>query len=134
MSTNGLLKLVDVRPRAAAALAPADDSDPDVLVDVVDAIEPPAIMLLWDDPWIETAAVAQSCLLYGRLELLLVASRVEPGPGMTKLEELLGYAVGRMQQDSYTWPAAGFQAPRVFTIGGVPLLGARITYRVPVTI
>ena len=45
-----VLDLTDVRMMAAAALAPQDDADPDVHVDVVDAVTPPAILLVWDAP------------------------------------------------------------------------------------
>jgi len=130
-----LLPLDGVRAAAAAALAPADGEWPDlnVLVDVVDAVHPPALMLVWNDPWLEPQAMGR-CLFYARLEVLAIASRVEPGPGVQMLERLTGYALAHLAADSYTWPAATVQAPRVFTINGVRLLGAQLFYRVPVTI
>jgi hypothetical protein len=132
-SSNGTLKLADVRARAAAALEPAADGDPDVHMDVVDAVQPPALMLFWDDPWLEPKTIS-TCLWDASMVVLCIASRVEPGPGVAKLEELVAYTVARLIADTYTWPAATLQAPRVFTIGNVPLLGARIIYRVPVTL
>jgi hypothetical protein len=133
VSTNGALPLGEVRARAALALAPVQDTDPYVLVDVVDAVSPPALMLLWDDPWLEPRTVGRG-FWDARLLVLCIASRVEPGPGMAKLEELASYVVGRLRDDSYQWPTAAFQAPRVFTINNVPLLGARISYSVQVTV
>ena len=47
---GGLLYLGDVRAAAAAALEPADSTDPPVLVDFVDSISPPVLMLEWADP------------------------------------------------------------------------------------
>ena len=128
----------EVRARAAAALAPTGPDDPDVHVDIVDAVEPPALLLFWADPWLNGKVIGGmnggSGLWDAWLEVLCVASRVEPGPGMSKLEELVGYAIGRFQDDDYTWPAETFYAPRRFDIGGITYLGARMVFRVPVTI
>jgi hypothetical protein len=130
-TATGVATLTEIRARAAAALAPVTDTDPPVLVDVVDAVDPPALMLTYTDPWLEPLT---ACLWDCRLEIVAVASRVEPGPGIERLEQLVSYAVGRLVADTYTWPAASVTAPRVFTIGGVPLLGAAITYRVKVSL
>lgn len=133
----GRLSLGDVRGRLAAVLAPATDDDPDVTVDVVDSVTPPAILLLWDDPWLtpETyKAIADRGYWTARIEVLCIASRVEPGPGVEKLEDLVSFVIGRTQADSYSWPAGTVSAPRVFTIGGVPYLGSRITYQLPVSV
>lgn len=125
------LRLDAVRGQAAAALAPAAPGDPEVIVNVVDAVHPPALMLLWDDPWLTPKT---ACLYDARLEVLCIAGRVEPGPGVEQLEALVSYAIERLQADAYSWPAATLTAPRVFRIGGVPYLGARVIYRVPVTL
>jgi hypothetical protein len=129
----GAMILTDIRGRAAQALAPVDSGDPDVFTDVVDAVQPPALILNYDDPWLEPLTVG-ACLWDCRLEVIAIASRVEPGPGVAALEALVAYTVGRLLADDYSWPPASVQAPRVFTIGGVPLLGARIVYRVKVTL
>jgi hypothetical protein len=133
VTAGGTLLLGSVRAQAALALAPSLDSDPPVHADLVDAIDPPALMLIWADPWLEPHTFGTG-LWFANLEVLCIASRVEPGPGVEKLEELVGYTVGRLQDDDYPWPAANVQAPRVFTINNLPLLGARVAYRVPVTI
>jgi len=132
------MPLTEVRERAAAALAPATDDDPDVFVDIVDALHPPALLLLWADPWLDAKTVGGMGggrgLWDSWLEILCVASRIEPGPGMTKLEELVAYTLGRLQDDAHTWPPETFYAPRRFDIGGITYLGARMVFRVPVTI
>lgn len=134
---SGALRLAEVRGRVAEVLAPATDEDPAVLMDIVDALSPPAILLLWTDPWLEAKTVGArngSGYWDARLEVLCVASRIEPGPGMTKLEELVGYVIARFQADAYSWPPEALYAPRRFDIGNIPYLGARLTFRVPVTV
>jgi len=135
----GLPRLTEVRARAAAALAPQSDTDPEVIFDVVDAVTPPAILLEWADPWLNEKTVGGKNIGgFGYwdawLVVLCVASRIEPGPGMTKLEELVTYVLQRFLADGNEWPAETFYAPRVFNIGGIYYLGARLVFRVPVTI
>lgn len=135
MSQNGLLPLTEVRPRVAAALAPATDYDPEVHVDVVDSLTPPALVLVWDDPWLTVQTMGGRMAQYeAQLTVLAVASRIEPGPGISVLEKLAVYTISRLMADDYPWPQASSQAPRLFEIGGLPYLGARITYRVPVSV
>jgi hypothetical protein len=134
------LALGEIRVMAAAALEPQTDTDPVVLVDVVDALTPPALMLLWDDPWLQPGAGAAGpvmgpCVWTARLLILCVAGRLEPGPGIATLEDLVAYVVDRLRDDpAYTWPVASALAPRIFDIGGVPYLGARVTYTVPASL
>jgi hypothetical protein len=133
------LALGEIRPAAAAALAPAGPDDPPVHVDVVDSVTPPALMLLWEDPWLapgsSAGAVMGPCVWTARLLVLCVAGRLEPGPGITTLEQLVAYVVGRLRDDpTYTWPPATALAPRIFDIGGIPYLGARVTYTIPASI
>lgn len=127
------LALGEARAKAAAALAPATDADPEVIVNVVDAVSPPVLMLLWDDPWLEPDTFGPS-LWTGRLEVLAVAGRVEIGAGIEKLEELVAFVIGRLRADDYPWPPATLEAPRRFPIGGVPYLGARVVYEIPISV
>ena len=134
----GVLRLIDVRARAAAALEPELDDDPAVLVNLVDAVQPPALMLDWDDPWLTVGLdgrpVMGPCTWEASLSVICFGSRVEPGPGVEQLEQLVTYTINRLRADDYPWPVATVQSPRVFTIANIPLLGARVGYRVPVTI
>lgn len=123
------LPLSEVRARAATALAPASDEDADVLFDYPDAVTPPALVLTWDEPWLQAETFGR--LYEARFAVLCVVARVEPAIG--PLEELVGFVVSRMVDDAYSWPVALVQAPRWIEFGGVKLLGARIVYRVQVT-
>ena len=98
-------------------------------VDVVDSLQPPAILLTWDDPWL-TGESFGPCLFEARLGVLCIASRVEPGPGVEALEQLAVYVIERMRADAYSWPQASSQIPRAFEIGGITYLGAVIGYSV----
>lgn len=131
------LELTEVRGSAALALAPGDEDDYNLYLDLPDAVHPPCVFLDWVDPWLEPQVTGMGGGGYwlGRLDVVCVASRVQPGAGVSKLEELVSLAIARLQADElHQWPAANLQAPRVFTISGVPYLGARIAYRLPVSI
>lgn len=136
--STGVLRLIDVRARAALALAPELDGDPAVFVTWVDMPDPPALMVGWDDPWLDPGVQGQRvmgpCEWDARLAVVCVGSRVEPGPGIEMLEQLVTYTITRLKADAYPWPVATVQAPREMTFGGIPYLAARVGYRVPVTV
>ena len=139
MAVATVMQLTDVRDRMAAALAPTSPDEPDVIRDYVDAVQPPALMLVWGDPWLTPGVGAATtfgpCLWVARAQILAIAWRVDVGPGVDKLEELVSYAITRLQADeTYTWPVATLEAPREFPVGGVRLLGAYINYDVSVTV
>lgn len=132
---TGALPLYLARTALGDALAPAGDDDPDVLPDLVDALSPPVLMLEWNDPWLEPRTVAGRGGFYdAQLNVLCVAARVEPGPGVATLEGLVAYVLARLELDARSWPVVSMTGPRVFTMAGVPYLGARIFLRVPVSI
>ena len=132
MSSNGRLALSEVRARAGAALAPAQESDPDVHLDYPDAIQPPALLVLWADPWLEPATV-QGFLGNASMRVLCLAGRVETGPGIDKVEQLVEFTIGRLRADGYTWTLSSLEAPQRFDIAQITYLGANVIYRVPVT-
>jgi hypothetical protein len=138
MSVTGLMTLEALRDAAADALAPVDDTDPTVLVDVVDSLTPPALMLIWGDPWLQPGLGQRPtmgpCVWEARLQVLAVAGRLEPGPGIRTLEQLVTYVVDRMKADTYTWRLDSVSGPRVIDIGNLAWLGARVTYLVPTAV
>lgn len=125
-----MTSLLDARVKLAAALAPVADSDPNVLVDLVDSLEPPALMLGWGEPWLQPET---ACLQLGRLVVTCVAGRLDPGAGVAALEELIAYTLGRLEAAAEPWPLDSVGGPRVFTIGGINYLAARITVRALLT-
>jgi hypothetical protein len=127
---TGTLTITNARTSVAEALAPVTDGDPAVLTSLVDSLDPPALMVGWDDPWLEPAG---TCRFTGRLVVWCVAARLEPGEGVADLERLVSYAIGRLQADSYSWGLPSVTAPRVFTIGAIDYLAARISFGPPVT-
>jgi hypothetical protein len=124
------MNLIDARAKLAAALAPVIDDDPTVLVDLVDALEPPALMLGWGEPWLEPQT---ACLRTGRLVITAVAGRLVAGAGIDTLEELIDDTLSRLAVDPGAWPLDNVSGPRVFTIANINYLAARITLRVPIT-
>jgi hypothetical protein len=129
-----LLALGDVRDTAAAALAPVADTDPDVFADVVEAVVPPALLIEWDDPWLEAGAGLPTmgpCLYTARLRVVLVAGRLEPGPGYDMLDELVIYVLSRMRSDSTQWTLDQVTAPLQRDLAGVTYLAANVNYTVP---
>jgi hypothetical protein len=120
------MNIVDARAKLAAVLAPVADTDPDVLTSLVDAIEPPALMIGWGDPWLEPMT---SCNHVGRLVVTCIASRLVPGDGVAQLEELVVYTLDRLKADVDAWPLDSVSDPRVFTIARTDYLAARVTVR-----
>jgi hypothetical protein len=123
------VNLLDARAKLAAALAPIEDTDPTVLVDLVDALEPPALMLGWGEPWLQPQT---SCLRTGRLVITAVAGRLVPGAGIETLEQLVDYTLGTLAADDGPWPLDSVSGPRVFTLSNINYLAARIVLRVPI--
>ena len=135
----GAMQLGEVRARVAAALEPTPEDDLTVWPDYPDAIHPPTLILLWDDPWLEPGVpqgrtMGGPCLWNARLVVWCVAGRLEPGEGVTVLEELVAHTLDALQADSYPWPPANVAAPRVWTIGNVNYLGCRVAYQIPVSV
>ena len=134
---TGTLTLTAARQRAALVLDEVTPviagyltKDLVVLPDVVDSLDPPALMLGWlEDPWLEPAG---PCRFNATLTVMCVASRMDPAPAVEDLEALVSHVVGTLQADAYSWGLANVQAPRAQPIGNVNYLASRVTYRVPV--
>lgn len=130
-AASGLMSLTGLREAAAAALAPQGPDDPPVLMAPVDSLEPPALMLAWDEPWL---TFNTPCFWYARLAVSCWAGRLSPDAGIAALEELVTYVTARMRADAYPWPHEATRAPRMVEIGAVPLLMARVVYTAPVSL
>jgi hypothetical protein len=115
--------LVDLRAKVAAALAPVADTDPAVLVALVDAVQPPALML---GP-VSGRAARSSCLFEVAGVVTAIAARLEPGAGMDTLDTLVAYVLERFAAAA-EWAVESWSEARVFTVGGIVYLGSRITF------
>jgi hypothetical protein len=120
------VNLLEAREKLAAVLVPILDDDPSVLVSLVDAITPPALMLGWADPWLDQSDVVGGCRLTGHLVVTAVAARLAPGEGIAVLESLVDYVRTRLRQDPAPWQLESITGPRVFLIAKTNYLAARI--------
>jgi len=136
VATAALIPLAGLRPAAAVLLAPEADTDPYVLTDVVDSLTPPALMLGWDDPWLQAGiangiATMGPCLYTARLQVTCVAGRLEPGAGVDVLEGLVSFVLARMREDPNPWPLDRVSAPLQRDLSAVTYLVADVIYAVP---
>jgi hypothetical protein len=125
--------LTEVPAALAGILAPANDLEPLVYTSLVDAIDVPCFMILWDEPWLETV---QACAGFAFPLVIMVAGRVEPGDSLTVLAKMFAQLMTRTRADSRGWGirAGNPGSPRVMEVGGVQYLAARCGLRVGVTI
>lgn len=132
------LSLSELRAAAADALAWSADGDPYVFVNVVDSLEPPALILDWDDPWLAPGvggvASMGPCLYTARLRIVCVAGRLEPGPGIEVLEGLVAFVLDRLKADPYPWPLDRVVAPGQYDLAGVTYLAAAAIYAIPTSV
>jgi hypothetical protein len=127
------MNLGDLRAAVADALAGIADVSVDdwtVHPEPVDAIEPPAFMLLWGpDPWRYTDT---TCTDTAQLEVVCVAHRLEPEANYVVLEEMVDSAIAALTQARLR-PYQTL-APGPFEIAQITYLAARLQIRRPVTI
>ena len=124
------MNLLEAREKLAAVLAPVEDADPSVLVSLVDAITPPALMIGWGDPWLQPTG---NCFQSGSLVVTAVAARLMPGDGVAMLEQLVDFTLNRLKADlSEQWAVVEVSGPRVFVIAKTNYLACRIGLRVTV--
>jgi hypothetical protein len=121
--------LAALRSTVAAALAPSAADDWNTQPGPVDAIEPPAYLLMWSDPWLVPAT---HCTQTARLEVIVVAARVDVDGGHGILEDLVEHAYGALT--TIRMPPVTTARPAPFDVGGVAYLATRLTLSVPVTL
>jgi hypothetical protein len=134
-SPTGALLLSEVRQALADVLAPGTDDDFTVQADLVDAVEPPVLLLEWADPWLTPRTVGGMAGWFdAHLDVRCVAGRLEPGPGVETLEALVAHVLAKSAGDLRSWPVESTTSPLAFAFGGVTYLGARVSFVVPVAI
>jgi len=121
--------LADLRAAVAASLgdvAEVASGAWTVHPSVVDAITPPAYMLVWADPWL---LAGSACTYDARLTVVCVSARLEPDPGVETLELMVTAVL-----EAVPLPAVEVLPPAPFDIGGVHYQAARVTVRQFVTV
>lgn len=121
----------EVLPTLGAILAPEADDDPVVYDSYVDAIDVPAYMLVWAEPWLEEPTV---CGVMALPVVTAIAGRLEPGDGLRRLEQMVAGALRKLRAYAAVSFAVGeTSGPRRLDVAGTHYLAARIPLRVAVT-
>lgn len=125
--------LADYRTTVAGAL---ELLDPEWSVHraPVDALEPPAFMLRWGDGGPDSTWLVRSthCVHGARLDVVCVAARIDPEPGIETIELMVERAVVAL--DAVRVPVVDVRGPGPFEIGGLTYQAARLVVASPVTI
>lgn len=125
------MNITDVRAALAVAFASTDDTDPEVYADLVDAIDVPCLMLLWNEPPTEEIG---PCNVLAKPLVIAVAGRIEPGETLGVLEQLWMWIARRLRDDANAWGVVSFGSPRIMDIGGISYLASRVELRVAATL
>jgi hypothetical protein len=120
--------LADYRTAVANALEPLDE-DWSVHPSAVDAVTPPAFVLVWSTPWLTRSTF---CAYGARLDVVCVAGRIDVEAGVETLETMVERATAAL--DAAGRPPDLVAPPGPFDIGGTQYLAARLTLSSPVTI
>lgn len=123
------MDFTEIRSELAALLAPADETEPHVYVDLVDAVDVPCFMLLWSNELTEEGTPGASFALP---LVIAVAGRIEPGETLAVLERMYAEVFTRTRADA-RFAIKSQEGPRIMDIGGISYLAARVTLRVAVT-
>ena len=123
--------LSDLRLAVADALVLPEPAPPDATVhaDAVDAVSPPAYLLQWGNPWLLPSTF---CAHVARLDIVCVAGRIDPAPGIETVEQMIATAINRLR--AARLPEVIVQPPGRFDIGGVAYLAARLSLETKLTI
>lgn len=121
--------LAALRTSVATALAPTASDDWNTQAQPVDAVEPPAYLLVWSDPWLVPAT---HCHQIARLDVVVVAARVDVEGGHAILEQLVEHAYAAL--GAFGMPPVNTARAGPFDVGGVAYLATRLTLSVPVAL
>lgn len=116
--------LGDLRELVAGALVPLDVGE--VHDAPVDAITPPAFVLVWPDPWLVPST---SCYYDATLDVICAAARIDPAPGYVELELMVAGALPALRELGLGATVSG-AAP--FDCGGLHYQSARVRIVQPV--
>lgn len=118
------LTLETLRPTIVDVLR-GDDPAANVQLSV-ESVEPPALLLLWSEPWLEPAT---ACNGFARPAICCVAGRIEAPDGVAMLDRLVNYTLSRIR-GVWTWERT--TTPDRMTMGNVDYLSCRVILRIPI--
>ncbi len=87
----------------------------------------PPISSSGENPWLTPSTFCASVV---RLDVVCVAARLDPAPGIETLEIMVEVATTRLALAEL--PIASVAPPSRFDVGGVPYLAARVTVEIPI--
>jgi hypothetical protein len=120
--------LVDVRAKLAAVLAPVTDEDPDVHAAIVDAVSPPALIVGWGVPMLDTFA---ACTAFANLAVAIIGERLETASGLETIETNYQRIVSLTRADG-GWSVQGDSGVGTIEIAKTLYLACRVDIRVPI--
>lgn len=110
------------REDIAAIVAANVGNEVGVVDHLPDSIAPPVVLVAWSDPWLKPSTY---CEWQARLELIVVAQRLEPGGKLETLEDIVAAILPAIKQ-SQSYQVIDTTAPYPLQIGSVDYLAASI--------
>lgn len=112
------MDLTAIRAAAAKDVAGAVGPDVAVIDHLPDSVNPPAVLVAWGDPLLEPNTFGDYT---ARIELVVIAGRLEPGGQYGTLEELTAQVAGALvEHEGFTMPTV--TTPRAVRFGKVTYL------------
>lgn len=116
------MKLETVRTELYAVLR-ANLSDEVAVVDSIpDAVAPPSVFIAWADPWVTPSTF---CDFTCRMNVIVVAQRIEPGGQYGVMEELVSIIMPVLKHHS-EFLVEDATSPYPITLGGVNYLACSV--------
>lgn len=114
---------------AAAALALGATADDVVVVDhLPDQVAIPAVLVWWGDPMVTHSTL---CFWAARVELIVLAGRIEPGGQLDTLEEIVAALIVAFRA-SGVFTVTEATAPYPLELAGVTYLAASVNVQTDV--
>lgn len=116
------MKLSLARQDLATIVGVALPTSVGVIDHLPDSVAPPVVLVAWGDPWVKPSTL---CAYEARMELLLIAQRLEPGGQLNTLEEMASALVPALKSHP-DYQVEDLTAPYPLQLGGVDYLAASI--------
>ncbi len=110
-----------------ALLAALDDGEYANVNPAVESIVPPALLVLWSEPWLEQQG---KCQMLARPAVTCVGGRIAPEAGVEMLERLVGYTLGRLNKAGFA--VERVTSPQAMSFAAIEYLTCQVIIRVVV--